>query len=141
MAFLYDPVLRGDVRIEELASDRLVLVTARPESDWRDIFVHFDWGENANAEIRARLDHLPPTGLELDLGILSLDWLTSSGGAGFFPAGMARRHLQKGRLTIVPDMPSIDFSPFICWRTTLDRPITETLVAMAKRHAAQLSNV
>lgn len=139
IALLYDPSLRNGIRLTELAPDRLVLVTARPERDWREIFVQFDWGENANARLRAQMDHWPQGGLELDLGILALEWLTSTGSAGFVPAGMARRHLREGRLTIVPGLPSIDFSPFICWRTTLEPEIVGPLVALARVHADQLS--
>ena len=132
MAFLYDPIRRSGIRIEELATDRLVLVTSQPSRDWREIFVHFDWGESANAEIRARLDDLPPTGVELDLGILSLEWLTSNGGAGFVPERMAVRQICEGRLALVDGAVSLGFSPFVCWRKSLDRQIAETLVAMAK---------
>ncbi len=139
LALLYDPALRAGIRVEQLANDRLVLVTARPERDWREIFVQFDWGESANAKLRTRMDHLPQTGLELDLGILSLEWLTSTGSAGFVPEGMARRHLNERKLAIVPGTPSVDFSPFICWRSTLDRDIAEPLIALAKRHADQLT--
>jgi DNA-binding transcriptional LysR family regulator len=134
MAFVYDPVLRGGIRIEPLFADRLVLVSSQPTRDWRDIFVHFDWGESANAEIRARLGDLPATGIELDLGILSLEWLTATGGAGFVPERMATRHLREGTLAIVEGVPGVEFSPFICWRASLDATICQTLIALARRH-------
>jgi DNA-binding transcriptional LysR family regulator len=134
MAFLYDPVLRSGIRIEQLVADRLVLVSSRPDLEWREIFVHFDWGESANAEIRARMGDLPPAGIQLDLGILSLDWLTSTGGAGFVPERMATGQLHEGKLAIIEGVPSVEFSPFICWRASLDTTICETLIALARRH-------
>lgn len=134
MAFLYEPIRRSGIRIEELAVDRLVLVTSQPGRDWREIFVHFDWGDGASAEIRARIDSLPPAGLELDLGILSLDWLTRTGGAGFVPERMAARHIRERRLTLVEGAVSLAFSPYVCWRKSLDRGIAGELVALAKRH-------
>ena len=137
MALLYDPVLRSGIRIEELVSDHLVLVSAAPERDWRDIFVHFDWGESASAEIRARLGELPPMGLELELGVLSLDWLMASGGAGFVPRAMAARHVREGRLSLIADAPSVAFSPFVCWRSSLDASLAQGLVASARRLAAE----
>lgn len=136
MAFLYDPVLRNGIRIEQLVADRLVLVSSMPDRAWRDIFVHFDWGEGANAEIRARVGDLPPTGIELELGILSLEWLTSAGGAGFVPERMATRHVHEGQLVLVEGVPSVEFSPFICWRASLDAAICEALIALARRHGA-----
>lgn len=137
MAFLYDPILRNGIRIEELAADRLILVSGQPERDWREIFVHFDWGDSATAEIRARMGKLPPASLALELGILSLDWLTSTGGAGFVPERMASRHLREGRLAAVEGAPSIQFSPFICWRSSLDEDILAVLIDLAKRHVSQ----
>lgn len=135
MALLYDPVLRGGIRIEELASDALVLVSARPERDWREIFVRFDWGESASAEIMARMGELPGTGLDLELGVLSLDWLIASGGAGFVPRAMAGRHLRDGRLSLINDAPSVAFSPFVCWRGSLDAGLAQDLVGAARRLA------
>jgi DNA-binding transcriptional LysR family regulator len=137
MAFVYDPMLRGGIRVEQLVADRLVLVSSRPEVAWRENFVHFDWGDSANAEIRARIGDLPPAGIELELGILSLDWLTGTGGAGFVPQRMAIRHLQEGTLAIVEDVPSVEFSPFICWRASLDAALCEPLIALARHHGTQ----
>jgi len=137
MAFVYDPMLRGGIRIEQLVADRLVLVSSRPDRAWRDIFVHFDWGDSANAEIRARIGDLPPAGMDLELGILSLDWLTGTGGAGFVPERMATRHLREGTLTIVEGVPSVEFSPFICWRASLDATLCGALIALARHHGTQ----
>jgi DNA-binding transcriptional LysR family regulator len=137
MAFLYDPVLRGGIRIEQLAPDRLILVSSRPDRAWQDIFVQFDWGDSANAEIRARMGDLPPTGIALELGILSLDWLTGTGGAGFVPERMAIRHLREGALARVDGVPGIDFSPFICWRSSLDTTLCQALIALARHHGEE----
>ena len=137
MAFLYDPVLRSGIRIEQLFADRLVLASCQPKREWREIFVHFDWGESANAEIHAKVGDLPPTGIELELGILSLEWLTSTGGAGFVPERMAARHLREGTLAVIEGVPSVEFSPFICWRASLDAGICEGLIALARRYGVE----
>lgn len=132
MAFLYDPIMRKGIRIEELTSDRLILVAARPDMDWRANFARFDWGENASAEISARLDDMPATGLELDLGILSLDWLVDTGSAGFVPERLASPYLKDGHLTRIEGIPNIEFSPFVCWRASLDRDLVDSLVHRAR---------
>lgn len=133
MTFLYDPIMRKGLRLEELASDRLVLVTAQPDTDWRVNFARFNWGESANAEIAARLGDMPSTGLELDLGILSLDWLVDTGSCGFVPERLAQRYVRYGALTVVQGAPSIRFSPFVCWRTSFDNDLVESLVARARQ--------
>lgn len=133
MVFLYDPVQRLGVRIEELAPDRLVLATARPELDWKENFVRLNWGEAAGAALMARLDEWPSPGLELDLGALSLQWLVDMKASGFVPERMARPYFAKGLLEPVVDMPSIDFSPYVCWRSSMDEGLAASLVDLAKR--------
>lgn len=134
MAFLYDPVHGPGIRLEEVARDRLILVTALPAIDWRDNFVRIQWGDRAKAELSARIGSLPAPGLELDLGVLSLEWLVETGSSGFVPEILARPYLQVGTLTAVKGLPSIDFSPFVCWRSTVQDELTEQLVALAKSH-------
>lgn len=133
MAFLYDPVQWRGVRIEELAADRLVLVTARPEIVWKDNFARLNWGSNANAALMARLGDWPSPGLELDLAALSLQWLVDTGASGFVPERLARPYIEGGLLTIVEGMPSIDFSPYVCWRSSLNDELAAQLVELAKR--------
>lgn len=132
IAFLYDPVLRKGLRIEQLVSDRLVLLTSRPDRDWRENFARIDWGENANAEISARIGELPNPGLDLDLGSLSLDWLVASGASGYVPERLAWHKIKQGRLTLIDGAPDIEFSPFVCWRESLPKDLVDLLVDSAK---------
>ncbi|MCW1431661.1 LysR family transcriptional regulator [Novosphingobium sp. JCM 18896] len=133
IVFLYDPVQRLGVRVEELAPDRLVLATARPGLDWKENFVRLNWGESASAALMARLDVWPSAGLELDLGALSLQWLVDMGASGFVPERMARPFFAKRLLEPVDDTPSIDFSPYVCWRSSMDEDLAARLVDLAKR--------
>lgn len=138
MAFLYDPVMRRGIRVEELASDRLVLVTASPSVPWQDNFTRIDWGETATAELRARIGDFPAAGLDLDLGILSLDWLVETGSCGFVPERLALPFLQTGKLEKVADMPTVDFAPFVCWRASMDQGLIRDMIAIAKARAEGL---
>jgi DNA-binding transcriptional LysR family regulator len=90
VAFLYVPLLRKGIRVERIASDRLVMVTADKTLDWRDNFVRINWSEAAKLELNARLGELPAPGFELALGVLSLNWLVATGGSGFVPERLAR---------------------------------------------------
>ncbi|MBX9643642.1 MAG: LysR family transcriptional regulator [Novosphingobium sp.] len=139
LAFLYDPVLRRGLRIEQLAPDRLILVTADPETPWQENFARIDWGEAASAELRARLGDLPAAGLDLDLGILSLDWLVETGACGFVPQRLATPYLRAGKLTPIEDMPSLEFSPFVCWRASMDSDLIADIVSMAKANMEGVS--
>ena len=133
LAFLYDPILRRGLRIEQLASDKLILVTARPSEPWQDNFTRIDWGENAAAELRARLGDLPAAGLDLDLGILSLDWLVATGSCGYVPERLATAYLRAGNLSPVDGMPHLEFSPFVCWRASMDEDLIGEMVILAKQ--------
>lgn len=138
IAFLYAPVRLKGLRIEEIARDRLILVTADQTSSWEDNFVRIDWGETARAELTARLGEFPAPGLELDLGVLSIDWIVETRASGYVPERLAARYLKEGTLTAIADAPSMAFSPFVCWRSSLDKEIAARLVSQAKWHMDQL---
>lgn len=138
IAFMYDPIIRRGIRIEELASDRLVLVTANSGVPWQTNFVRIDWGESATSELRARIGDFPAAGLDLDLGILSLDWLVETRSSGFVPERLATPLLKAGKLERVPDTPSVDFAPFVCWRASMDHGLVSEMIAMAKQRVGEL---
>ena len=132
IVFLYEPVLRRGIRIEQIFADRLVLLTSRPDTDWRKNYTRIDWGESANLQVSARVGDLPNPGLDLGLGVLSLDWLVASGASGYAPERLAMNKISEGKLHIVNEMPSIDFSPFVCWRESLDDKFVRELIDSAK---------
>lgn len=131
-AFLYEPVLRRGLRMEQLTTDRLILVTASPDLDWRSNFTRIDWGENIQSELRARLGDLPAAGLDIDLGVHSLDWLVETGSCGFVPERLATSYLKEGRLHSVENMPSLEFSPCVCWRASIDQELASEMVTIAR---------
>jgi len=132
IAFLYDPILRKGIRVERIASDRLVMVTAEKGLDWRDNFVRINWSESTSLELTGLLGDLPASGFELDLGVLSLNWLVSTGGCGFVPERLARPLLREGRLSVVEAMPTLDFSPFACWRASVDEEVVSAMISSAR---------
>lgn len=138
IAFLYDPLLRRGIRVEPLANDTLVLVTAAPDTPWQSNFARIDWGEKASVEIAARLGDLPSAGLELDLGILSLDWLVETCSSGYVPEQLAAPYLRAGRLHRLDHMPAIEFSPFVCWQTSMDAGLVSDIVETVKERMGGL---
>lgn len=132
IAFLYEPRLARGQRIEQLADDRLILVTANPSVDWTENFVRTEWGEAVKDELRARLGDLPSPGLTLDLGVLSLDWLARTGSSGFVPERLAESHISSGQLEPVEDMPALAFSPYVCWSAAMEDSLVENMIAIAR---------
>lgn len=138
IAFLYEPMIRKGFKVEQLAPDRLVLLTANPSIEWQQNYARIDWGENANAELAARLSEVPNPGLDLDLGVLALDWLVASGASGYVPERLAWKKIREGVLVPVENVPSIEFSPFVCWREALAPEIAVTLIEHAKERMSAL---
>lgn len=132
IAFLYEPLVAKGLRMQRLVVDRLILVTADPGRDWRDNFARLDWGRSISDQLGALIGELPNPGLELDLGIASLDWLMSIGASGFVPEQLAQHAIDTGRLVAIPGTPTLEFSPYVCWRGSLQRDLTDFLVGEAK---------
>lgn len=140
LAFLYDPAPSEGLQIEEVTSDRLILVTADASRPWRENFVRIQWSERANADLAARLGLLPAPGLELDLGALSLDWLVETGASGFVPERLSLPYLTDKRLVRVKRSTTIGFSPYVCWRTNVNRALIDRLLSLAREGATALDH-
>lgn len=132
MAFLYDPAHRDGIRSEEVAVDRLILVTAAPGIPWQENYVRIQWGERAAAELAARLGEVPAPGLELDLGVLSLEYIVETSASGFVPERLVQSYLRAGKLQAVDGAPTVGFSPFVCWRGTYYPDLVRELISLAK---------
>lgn len=132
LAFQYDPIRLRGLRVEELFPDRLVLVSAQPEMHWQSNFVRIDWGGTVATELAARLGELPNPGLDLDMGPLSIDWLIATGGCGYFPERIAAPYIRNGQVSVLTDMPAIEFSSYVCWRGNLSESLVGLLIDVAK---------
>lgn len=119
--------------------DRLILVTAAPEIPWRENYVRIQWGERATAELAARLGDVPAPGLELDLGVLSLEYIVETSASGFVPERLAQSYLQTGKLQAIDGAPTVEFSPFVCWRGTFYPDLVGELVSLAKSGMAPMA--
>ena len=137
LAFQYDPVRLRGLRVEELFPDRLVMVSAKPEVEWQSNFVRIDWGDAVATELAARLGDLPNPGLDLDMGPLSIDWLIATGASGYIPERIAAPHIRSGQVTVLEDLPAIEFSSYVCWRGNLSESLVGLLIDVAKSLISQ----
>lgn len=132
IAAMYDPVFKRDLGSEILFDDELVLVTAGDPADWRDSYVRIEWGREMGAEIASRLDITPQSGLILDLGARSADWLKAHAMAGYMPRRSVAKSLADGSLTIVQDTPTFPFPAYVCWNRELDPALVAQIVMSLK---------
>ncbi|NJM51816.1 MAG: LysR family transcriptional regulator [Sphingomonadales bacterium] len=136
MAFLYNPVFLKDIVTDELFDDALVLVTADPSLPWTENYFRIHWGEAVDGEIASRLGYFGGTGLVLDLGLMTADWLIDQKGSGYMPRRTISDKVEAGLLTIVEGAPVIPNPSYVCWRRDGDTRLIADLINHAKRLAA-----
>ncbi|MGN3974197.1 LysR family transcriptional regulator [Tsuneonella sp. SYSU-LHT278] len=134
IAVLYDPVFKRDIGSEPLFDDQLVMVTAGEPDNWRSDYVRVEWGEGVGVEIASRLDLAPETGLILDLGGRSADWLIVHRMAGYMPLRSVSRQLAAGTLKLVASVPRFPFPAYACWNREIEPSLASEIVASLKRH-------
>lgn len=125
---LYDPVFRQDIRSAPLFRDSLILVTGGEVADWQRDFVHIEWGNALGAEISSRLDLVPMTGMVLDLGARSAQWLIRHRMAGYMPRSAVGEMIAQGELHPVDDAPPFDYDAYICWRRGCEGAATDAVI-------------
>lgn len=131
-AVLYDPVFRRDIGSEPLFEDELVLVTAGDPASWRDDYVRIEWGRGLGVEIASRLELTPESGLVLDLGGRSAQWLIAHRAAGFMPRRSVATSLAEGILQQVRDVPSFPFPAYACWNREVEPALAAEILVSLK---------
>lgn len=103
IAVLYSPQSRPGLKVELLAEEELVMLEADPQSGTgpKD-YIYVDWGDEFRRKHRMTFPDSPTPALFIGLGTLGFAQLLRSGGSGYFPRGLARRHLRSGRVRQVP---------------------------------------
>ena len=132
IAVLYDPVFRRDIGSEPLFEDELVLVTGGNPASWRDDYVRIEWGRGIGVEIASRLDITPESGLILDLGGRSGDWLIEHGMSGYMPRRSVAKWLLDGSLQEVDGVPAFAFPAYVCWNRELEPKLVADIVMSLK---------
>lgn len=103
---VYAPRYRAGLRVELLAEERLVLVTARsPTGAAPTNYVQVDWGLEFGLGHETVAPGQKDPDLFVDLGPLGLGYILEAGGSGYFRLSAVRAHLGSGRLSLVPDAP------------------------------------
>ena len=85
MAVLYTPERRPGMVVEELLEDRLIMVTSRPDTDFRENYVFVDWGDEFRSAHSAAFPEIHNPGVTLELGALGVNLLLNMGASGYAP--------------------------------------------------------
>jgi DNA-binding transcriptional LysR family regulator len=99
LAVTYSPQSRPGIKIDLIGEEELILIEADPRGDrCRKDFIYVDWGDDFRRRHRMEFPDFPGPALFIGLGTLGFAQLLHSGGSGYFPRGLAQRHLRSGRV-------------------------------------------
>jgi len=122
LVVIYRPEQRPGMVVEELMEDRLILVTARPDTPLKDNYLFIDWGEEFRVAHAAAFPELRNPGLTLDLGALGINLLVNAGGAGYRPERVVQSHVEGGLLTPVRDTMQFPYPAYIVYQEEFSTP-------------------
>jgi DNA-binding transcriptional LysR family regulator len=107
LGITYSPNVRGDLAVEPLYDEKLVLVSNRPRGvmRWSPDYIYMDWGDEFREAHRRAYPGGNRPALTGSIGALGLRLVVSSGGSGYFPFGSARPYIEEKKLFIVTDAP------------------------------------
>lgn len=100
LAVMYRPTRPPGLAIEHLFDEEFVQVSSLPAGARRatDDYVFVDWGPEFQLDHAAAYPDRVQTGLHLDIGPASLDYLLANACSGYFPLRLVKSHLARGRL-------------------------------------------
>ncbi|WP_308918076.1 LysR family transcriptional regulator [Jannaschia sp. LMIT008] len=141
-ALTYMPQMRPGLTVRPVLDDELVMVAswAAPDDahapDVRASYVFADWGPEFQHAHAAALPDLT-TGVTLSLGALGAEYLIPRRAAAYMPARAVRRHLDAGRLHLVPNAPRFPFPAWVVLRDDIDDDLRAIALERLDHVAAQ----
>ncbi|GLQ97821.1 LysR family transcriptional regulator [Dyella mobilis] len=131
VAIVYAAPQRPGVVAELLFQEKLVMVSTtstqlkhplQPEDH-----VRIDWGDAFAVSYQAAFPEQPNPVVSTSYGPLALDYILAVGGSGYFRKGFVRRHLEDGRLALVPDSPEFSYSAYAVHSAKADKGVMERI--------------
>lgn len=137
IAVVYAPQQRPGLRIELLIEEKLVLVTTarRGPAPRPSDYVFVDWGPEFAAQHNVAFPELANAATFFGLGPLGREYLLQVGGSGYFRLSAIRRHLESGRLRVVPGAPEFLYPAYAVYSASADAKIVTPALAGLKHVA------
>ena len=139
---MYTPQLRPGLEVETLMEDELVLVSTDPRAGPRldDRYVFIDWGPEFQAAHALRYPKFTNPGTTLAIGALGLNFVLENGRSGYFPTRVVQRHLESGRLTLVPDAPAFPYPAYVVYHGEIDQDLLGRALSILRDIAADVDD-
>ena len=148
VAVIYAPPYETGLKVELLASEQLVLVRSANCPDIADLtsgappsYVYVDWGEQFAHQHAMTFPGWSENPIHVGLGPLALNFILSSGGAGYFRRGAIRQYLASGELVLVPNAPAFEYPAFAIHAADSDNSVLEPALRALRNCARQLENL
>jgi LysR family transcriptional regulator, flagellar master operon regulator len=141
LAVIYQPSQPPGLVMEHLFDEEFVLVTSAPAGSRRQSndYVYIDWGPDFQSDHAAAYPEQTNPSLNLDLGLLSLDFLLANDAYGYFPLRLVRQHIARGRLRTPARARKFTYPVYMVFPEARDEeaydPILAGLRQVARRHA------
>lgn len=133
IAVVYAPQQRPGLKIELLIEEKLVLVTTsrRDGAPEATDYVFVDWGRDFSARHNLAFPELANVGTFIGLGPLALQYILKAGGSGYFRRKVVERHLESGRLHLVPGAAEFAYPAYAVYSESADaKTITPALIGL-----------
>jgi DNA-binding transcriptional LysR family regulator len=129
IAVVYAPQQRPGLKVELLIEEKLVLVTTSRRAPRAADYVFVDWGPEFAAQHQLAFPALANAGTSVGLGPLGREYLLEAGGSGYFRLNVVRRHLDSGRLHLVPDAPEFLYPAYAVYAESADSKVIAPALA------------
>jgi LysR family transcriptional regulator, flagellar master operon regulator len=138
IAVMYTPQSRPGLTVETLLEERLVMAStrAKPPSEPQGDYVYVDWGPEFFAQHSLAFPNFTGAALTVNMGWLGLQRILASGGSGYFPLRLLRKHELAGRLHLVADAPEFRVPAYLCYPTKTDSDALTLALDTIRRVAA-----
>lgn len=125
VGLMYTPQLRPGLVAQKVLEEDLVLAASWETTldEIQDYYVFVDWGPEFVHAHALELPDLTNPGLTLSLGAMATDYVLNRRAAAYLPARFIKRHLDEGKLHLVPDAPMFPYPIWSVWRDDIESEI------------------
>ncbi|WP_339644302.1 LysR family transcriptional regulator [Jannaschia helgolandensis] len=131
---------RPGLTVVPVMEDELLLLSSFPVDDIGgigDAYVYTDWGPEFTQAHAVSLPDMTNAGLTLKLEALGVEYIVNRRAAAYVPARSAKRHLDAGRLHLVPGAPVFPYPVWAVFRDDLPDDIRQIALETLTRVADQ----
>ena len=140
LAVMYRPIQPPGHVVEHLFDEEFVLVTSAKPSSRRSSsdYVFVDWGPDFQQDHAAAYPELTNTGLHLDLGSVSIEYLLTNEASAYFPARIVKHHVARGRLRQLKRARRFVYPVYMVYPEARDADTYELIITGLRDAAARL---